>query len=70
METPIAELDRLLWQARRKAWLISKRNVRLFTEGKIHVLPCGGDMEREFIREAMQRAFHLGVAAGQRTEAA
>jgi len=45
------EGERLLWQAHKKADLISRRELRQFLEGKIDYLPCSGDRrDREIIR--------------------
>jgi hypothetical protein len=42
-------------QIQTKARLINERNLRLFMEGKIDVLPCWGDIERDLIIQALNR---------------
>lgn len=44
------------WHAVREARLMAEANLVLFLSGKIDVLPCSGDIERELIIAEIEKA--------------
>lgn len=67
-DVPHAELNRILWQARKKAQIKQQRLVRQFMAGEIAVLP--GELHELATKEAMERAYLLGLKASVPIDAA
>ncbi|WP_332116019.1 hypothetical protein [Azorhizobium caulinodans] len=67
-DVPHAELNRILWQARKKAQIKQQRLVRQFMAGEITVLP--GEYYERATTEAMERAYLLGLKASATIDAA